>query len=141
LERVEEIKEATEELEKARSEAEVCHRKVGELADAAQEEHDKMMAIYEKSDETRREADAAQEQFIRTKMMADEEHKGHISLIREVHDFDKMISGIRRKQIRARFVKHETVAKREAEEIYQRFKKGEKLSTEDLMTLQKSGYL
>jgi uncharacterized coiled-coil DUF342 family protein len=31
--------------------------------------------------------------------------------------------------------------KRQAEMIFDRFKRGEKLSTEDLMTLQKSGYL
>ena len=74
-------------------------------------------------------------------MMADEEHKKHIAMIREVHDFDKMISGIRRKHRRERVSEGETVAKKEADEIYDRFKRGEKLSTEDLMTLQKSGYL
>jgi uncharacterized coiled-coil DUF342 family protein len=31
--------------------------------------------------------------------------------------------------------------KRQAEIIFDRFRKGEKLSTEDLMTLQKSGYM
>ena len=141
LEKVEEIQEAIRELESVKSEAEKCHENVGKLADAAQEEHDKMMAYYEKSDGVRKQADDAQEQFIRTKMMADEEHKNHIVMIREVHDFDKMVSGIRRKQRRARVDKYETVAKREADDIYDRFKKGEKLSTEDLMTLQKSGYL
>jgi uncharacterized coiled-coil DUF342 family protein len=38
-------------------------------------------------------------------------------------------------------VAEEVDAKREAELIFERFKKGEKLSTEDLLTLQKSGYL
>jgi uncharacterized coiled-coil DUF342 family protein len=141
LEKVEEIREAIRELEENKADAEKCHKEVGELADAAQEEHDKMMAQYEKSDEVRKEADGAQEQFIRTKMMADEEHKRHIAMIREVHDFDKMISGMRRKRRRARVATGETVAKKEADEIYERFKSGEKLSTEDLMTLQKSGYL
>lgn len=141
LEKVEEIQEAIGELESSKSEAEECHGKVGELADAAQEEHDEMMALYEKSDGVRKQADGAQEQFIRTKMMADEEHKNHIAMIREVHDFDKMISGIRRKHRRERVSKGETVAKKKADEIYDRFKSGEKLSTEDLMTLQKSGYL
>ncbi len=141
LEKVEEIQEAIRELESVKSEAEECHGKVGELADAAQEEHDKMMALYEKSDGVRKQADGAQEQFIRTKMMADEQHKNHIAMIREVHDFDKMISGIRRKHRRERVSEVETVAKKKADEIYDRFKSGEKLSTEDLMMLQKSGYL
>jgi uncharacterized coiled-coil DUF342 family protein len=38
-------------------------------------------------------------------------------------------------------VPEETDAKKEAEQIFEKFKKGEKLSTEDLLTLQKSGYL
>ena len=37
--------------------------------------------------------------------------------------------------------KKETEAKKEAYEIYEKFKKGEKLSTEDIMILQKAGLL
>jgi uncharacterized coiled-coil DUF342 family protein len=62
-------------------------------------------------------------------------------MVRQVHDFDKIIAGLRQKKARARADEAETSAKKEAEDIYERFKAGEKLSTEDLMFLQKAGYL
>ncbi len=141
LEENEEVKLAIKELKETKEEAEALHKKVGEVADDAQMEHDKMTELYETSDGSRKEADLAQEEFIKTKMLADEEHRMHIDYIRKVHDLDKIISGMRFKYRMARVRGDERVAMREAEDIYERFKKGEKLSTEDLMTLQKSGYL
>lgn len=141
LEENEEVKAAIRELKETKEKAEKLHLKVGEVADAAQLEHDKMTELYVISDQERRSADHAQEEFIKTKMMADEEHKMHIEYIRQVHDLDKIISGMRFKHRMARVRGDEKVAMREAEDIYERFKKGDKLSTEDLMTLQKSGYL
>ncbi|MCK4444721.1 MAG: phosphoserine phosphatase [Thermoplasmata archaeon] len=141
LEENEEVKAAIRELKETKENAEKLHGKVGEAADAAQLEHDKMTELYVSSDQTRREADQAQEEFIKTKMTADEEHKKHIEYIRKVHDLDKIISGMKFKHRMSRVRGDESVAMREAEDIYERFKKGDKLSTEDLMTLQKSGYL
>lgn len=142
IETDEEVKGLIEESREAREKAEHFHKLVGELADAAQAEHDAMMAIYEKSDASRKEADAAQEQFIKTKMLADEEHRKHIEYIRQVHDYDKIIAGIHQKESSGSPVPGQEMTVREAAaDIYERFKKGEKLSTDDLMALQKSGYL
>lgn len=141
LEQDAEVKKALEELRDAKDKAEAAHRAVGQLAEQAQGEHDLMTELYEKSDEMRRQADLAQEEFIKTKMMADEEHRKHIDHIREVHDYDKIIQGIRMKSSKERVETEGVSAKRQAEIIFERFKRGEKLSTEDLMTLQKSGYL
>ncbi len=137
----EDIMAQQEKIDEAKDRAEGFHTEVGQKAEEAQVHHDKMVSLYEEGDELRREADRAQEQFIRTKMTSDEEHQKHIDFIRQVHDYDKIIHGIRAKTVRARFRKEETTAKKEAKEIYERFKRGEKLSTEDLMMLQKSGYL
>ncbi len=73
--------------------------------------------------------------------MADEEHKRHIDFIREVHDYDKILWGFKQKTRTGRIPGVERTARAEAEDIYERFKRGEKLSTEDLMTLQKAGLL
>ena len=96
---------------------------------------------HDPADAWRKEADAAQEAFVANKIRADEEHKLHIKNIRQVHDYDKIISGMRQKARKAKRKEDETSAKEEAEKIFDRFKAGEKLSTEDLMALQKSGYL
>ncbi len=141
LEENDEVRKALQELHDAKETAEAAHRKVGELAEEAQKEHDTMTQLYERSDELRRQADLAQEEFIKTKMLADEEHRKHIDHIRQVHDFDKIIQGIRLKEFRVEGTGQGVSVKRQAEMIFERFKRGEKLSTEDLMTLQKSGYL
>jgi len=141
LEEDEEVKRAREELAATKETAEAAHKKVGELAEQAQAEHDIMTSLYEQGDAVRKEADGAQEEFIKTKMMADEEHRSHIDHIRLVHDYDKILHGVRARTARPREEVIEVAAKKEAELIYERFRRGEKLSTEDLMTLQKSGYL
>ncbi len=141
LEQNEEVRRHSDALREGREKAEAAHKRVSELAEQAQAEHDQMTALYEKSDELRRQADLAQEEFIKTKMLADEEHRKHIEHIRQVHDYDKIIHGIWMKERKETGAEEEVSAKRQAEIIFDRFKKGEKLSTEDLMTLQKSGYL
>jgi uncharacterized coiled-coil DUF342 family protein len=99
-----------------------------------------MVALFEQGDALRHEADQAQEEFIKTKMLADEEHRKHIDFIREVHDYDKIVHGIRLRGRGGEYVE-EVDTKRQAEMIFERFRKGEKLSTDDLLTLQKSGYM
>lgn len=141
LEKDEEIITLMEEMRAAYNEAEKNHRSVEECADKAQEAHDRMVELYDQSDRIRREADSAQENFISAKLAADEEHRKHVELIKQVHDYDKMITGIKQKEKLSKRAKEDDVVKKQAEDIYSRFKQGEKLSTEDLMALQKAGYL
>jgi len=141
IEQVSEVKAAEKDAREAKDKAEDFHRKVGELAEKAQIEHDAMLKLCDEADAQRREADGAQEKFIETKLAADEQHREHIEHIRHVHDFDKIIAGIRDKGRKARKETDDSSAKREAEEIYEKFRAGEKLSTEDIMVLQKSGYM
>lgn len=141
MEQFTEVKVAEKEAYEAKENAETFHRQVSELAEKAQAEHDGMLKLYDEADRLRKEADDAQEKFIEAKLSADEEHREHIEHIRQVHDFDKIISGIRDKTRKARKEKDDDSAKREAEEIFDKFKSGEKLSTEDIMILQKSGYM
>ncbi|MCL2712782.1 MAG: phosphoserine phosphatase [Methanomassiliicoccaceae archaeon] len=136
-----EVKELVYQLRESKSQAEVYHKAVSEYARAAQTAHDDMIALYEEADKLRKEADAAQLQFIECKTQADEEHKKHIEQIESVHKMDKDVVAIKSKKAKDRKKKVDNEFKKEAEEIFERFKAGEKLSTEDLMSLQKSGYL
>ncbi len=141
IEQFSEVKTAEKDAREAKDNAENFHKKVSELAEKAQVEHDAMLKLYEEADKLRKEADAAQEKFIESKLAADEEHREHIEHIRQVHDFDKIIAGIRDRGRKARKEKDDTSAKKEADEIFEKFRSGEKLSTEDIMVLQKSGYM
>ena len=136
-----EIREAIQEAMKAKDKAELVHKRVSELAEQAQNEHDSMVDLYEEANKCRKKADEAQENFIENKETADREHNNHIFYIRQVHEFDKILNGMKRKYRKAKKEKSETLAKQQAEDIYEKFKNGEKLSTEDLMCLQKAGYL
>jgi uncharacterized coiled-coil DUF342 family protein len=141
LEMNKEIRSAIQDAMKAKDRAELVHKNVNDLAETAQNEHDQMVALYKEANKCRKEADNAQDNFIETKEVADQEHNNHIFFIRQVHDFDKVLAGIKRKYRKAKKEKTESIAKQQAEDIYEKFKTGEKLSTEDLMTLQKAGYL
>jgi uncharacterized coiled-coil DUF342 family protein len=141
LEGNQEIQEVLAKRNEAKQKAEEAHKTVSESAESAQKEHDSMCKFYDEGDRLRKEADGAQVEFRKAKVTADEAHKNHVEMVRQVHDFDKIIAGLRQKKARAKREVAETSAKKEAEDIYERFKAGEKLSTEDLMFLQKAGYL
>ncbi|MDR0523649.1 MAG: coiled-coil protein [Candidatus Methanoplasma sp.] len=141
LEQNGEVREVILQLREAKTQAEECHRQVSEHAEAAQTAHDKMLKLYGEADALRKEADGAQAKFVECKQAADEEHKKHIEQIRSVHEIDKDVAGIRTKKSASRKKSFDDGAKKEAKELFERFKAGEKLSTDGLMTLQKSGYL
>lgn len=141
LEQNTEVRDLVTALREARDKAEEYHRSVSEFAEKAQNEHDAMISLYEQADKLRKEADQAQEKFIESKLLADEEHRKHIEQIKALHEFDKTATGLKQKQKKAKKKKEDTASRKEAEDIFDRFKAGDKLSTEDLMALQKSGYL
>lgn len=138
-----EVKGLVQQLRDAKAEAETYHHQVSEYAEKAQAAHDRMIGFYEQADRLRKEADAAQAKFVECKQAADEEHRKHIEQIKSVHEIDRDAAGYRGKRNNARAGKRraDVEGKKEAKEIFERFKAGEKLSTEDLMALQKSGYL
>lgn len=133
------IKDLKDQLEDAKQKANEWHKKVKELVDQAQVEHEEMLKIYEKVGELRKKADESQENFVKSKFKADEEHKKHIDCIMEVRDIEKLITGIKKKLKLKRKKISDVEGKKHADEILQRFMKGEKLSTEDLLLLQKRG--
>lgn len=140
-----EVQELVQQLRDAKAQAEAYHHQVSEYAEKAQAAHDKMIGYYEQADRLRKEADAAQAKFVECKQAADEEHRKHIEQIKSVHEIDRDAAGYRGKGKGGRTGGKRRVEsaenKKEAKEIFERFKAGEKLSTEDLMALQKSGYL
>jgi uncharacterized coiled-coil DUF342 family protein len=141
LEMNKEIRTAIQDAMKAKDKAELVHKKVNDLAENAQNEHDLMVSLYKEANKCRKDADMSQEKFIEHKEVADQEHNNHIFFIRQVHDYDKVLAAIKRKFRKAKKERTENLAKQQAEDVYEKFKRGEKLSTEDLMVLQKAGYL
>ncbi|HYK93371.1 MAG TPA: phosphoserine phosphatase [Thermoplasmata archaeon] len=130
-----EIDQAIAALNEARTEAEKHHQAVGSLAEEAQKEHESMVGLYEAVDELRRQADEVQAKLIESKSAADEAHRAHIGSIEEVRDIEKMLYAARGGRGPAAWSGEPP----KEEDFLARLKKGEKVSTEDLLELQKSG--
>jgi uncharacterized coiled-coil DUF342 family protein len=131
-----EVEQTMKSFAEARDEAEKHHAAVGKFADEAQREHEAMVALYENVDELRRQADEVQAKLIEVKGQADEAHRAHIAAIEEVRDIEKLLYAARGGHAPAAW--GEAEAPRE-EDFLARLKKGEKVSTEDLLELQKTG--
>ena len=131
-----EIDAAIAGVTEARAEAEKHHAAVGQLAEDAQRAHEAMVALYESVDDLRRKADDVQVKLIEVKTQADEAHRAHIASIEEVRDLEKMLYAARGGRAPSSWAQEEPPKE---EDFLARLKKGEKVSTEDLLELQKTG--
>ncbi|MHC1631645.1 MAG: coiled-coil protein [Methanotrichaceae archaeon] len=133
------LRDILDEAQQLRDKASEYHELVTKYAERAQEYHDQMIVTFKRADKVRAEADSAHREFVKAQEAADKEHRDFIRTQREIRDFDKIISGLRRKNKERRKDKVKTEARREGEDILSHFRKGEKLDTNDLMRLQRSG--
>jgi uncharacterized coiled-coil DUF342 family protein len=130
-----EVDQALAAMNEARTEAEEHHAAVGQLAEDAQHEHEAMVALYESVDDLRRQADEVQAKLIESKSAADEAHRAHIAAIEEVRDIEKMLYAARGGRAPPAWAGEPP----KEEDFLARLKKGEKVSTADLLELQKTG--
>lgn len=143
----EELKVAYEAMKAAKAAAEEQHQAVTLLAQEAQAEHDGMVKLFNEADGIRKLADAAQAEFVKSKVEADKVHREYIDSVGALRDLERVINAMRGSTpSRREGETHErssanAEAVAEAESIFDKFRKGEKLSTEDLMALQKAGRL
>jgi uncharacterized coiled-coil DUF342 family protein len=120
----------------ARDESEKHHAAVGSLAEQAQRAHEAMVTLFEAGDEIRRQADDVQTRLLDVKANADEAHRQHIAAIEEVRDIEKLLYAARGGRAPSQWAPAEVPRE---EDFLARLKKGEKVSTEDLLELQKRG--
>ncbi|HKN06914.1 MAG TPA: phosphoserine phosphatase [Thermoplasmata archaeon] len=131
-----EVEQTLKAFAEARTEAENHHAAVGKLAEDAQREHEAMVVLYESVDGLRRQADEVQAHLLEVKAQADEAHRAHIAAIEEVRDIEKLLYAARGGRAPQTWGEAEPPKE---EDFLARLKKGEKVSTEDLLELQKTG--
>jgi uncharacterized coiled-coil DUF342 family protein len=127
-----EINELNKLLKETKEKLDEINKKVKEMVNTGQEFHDKMLKEYELVDAVREQIDHANEEFIKVKLKADEEHRLHIQCITNIRDLDKMIKATKSKE------KKEEKISQSTDEILERLMKGEKISTEDIYSVQKA---
>lgn len=133
------LRDLLDEAQKMRDKASEYHELVTKYAERAQEYHDQMIGTFKEADQIRAKADNAHREFVKSQEAADKQHREFIKAQREIRDFDKIISGLRRKSKERKEDRVKADARREAEDILTHFRQGEKLDTNDLMRLQRAG--
>jgi len=141
LENNTELREILDKAKQLRDEASEHHKQVTINAELAQEYHDNMLASFKEADQMRAEADAAHKDFVLAQEMADEQHHKYIKMQKELRDYDKVIFSLYKKSKETRESREKVQVLKRAEEVYAMFKEGQKLETEDLLLLQRSGLL
>ena len=135
------LKKALEEEKIVKQKAEKQHDLVEKLATRAQEEHEGMIDLIKQLDNQVKKVNKIQETIVMTKIEADTVHKEFIEAVDKIHDLEREVSTTQEKKRKTKKVAEATTAQKEADEIFERFKRGEKLSTDDLMALQKAGLI
>lgn len=120
--------------------SESYHAKVVEFSDEAQLTHEKMLEYFQKIDEIRTKADGAHNKFIEIKNQASSKHDEVKESLTQIRKINKRLDKIKAKK---RSFENEATNKKNRKEkehamdIYQKFKDGKKLNTDELLLLQK----
>ena len=112
-------------------------KKMQKSRQEAQAAHHTMKDSLRLNRQTRRKADAAQKQFVKAKEKADDVHNEYIEYLRGMQEIDRMTAS----QGRSGSSADQRANAASAEELFTKFLSGEKLSTEQLMIIQKAGML
>jgi uncharacterized coiled-coil DUF342 family protein len=100
-----------------------------------------MITLIKQLDNLVKKVNEIQETIVLTKIEADNVHREFIEHVDKIHDLERQISSVHETKRKKKKDADATIAQKEATEIFERFKRGEKLSTEDLMALQKAGLI
>ena len=135
------LKEAVKEEKELGNKIEKQHELMAKLAKRAQEEHESMIELVRSLDNLVKKGNELQETIVLSKIEADKVHKEFIEHVNKIHELEREISAIEKKKFKEKKEADVSIAQKEASAVFERFKRGEKLSTEDLMILQKAGLI
>ena len=134
----ESVKEEAQELRKLSEEE---HEKVITLSEKAQAAHEEMLTYFRKTDDIRTAADEAHKKFIEARKNASAKHEEFKAILSDIHVINKKLGSNKPKKRKSDNKSSGGNKNREekerAEEIFEKFKNGGKVSTEELLLLQK----
>ena len=135
----ESVKSEAQELKKLSEEE---HEKVIELSEKAQAAHEEMLKYFRKTDDIRTAADEAHKKFIEARKNASAKHEEFKAILSDIHVINKKLGSNKPKRRKSDNkpsggANKNREEKERAEEIFEKFKKGGKVSTEEILLLQK----
>ena len=132
-----EVLEARDNFREAENSRRELGKKMQKSRQEAQAAHHSMKDSLRTNRQTRRKADAAQRLFVKAKEKADEVHNEYIEYLRGMQEIDRMTAS----QGRTGSSVDQKASAASAEDLFAKFLAGEKLTTEQLMVIQKAGML
>ncbi len=128
-----------EELKKVSEEE---HEKVIELSEKAQAAHEEMLKYFRKTDDIRTAADEAHKKFIEARRNASDKHEEFKAILSDIHVINKKLGSNKPKRRKSdnkgsSGSNKNREERQRAQEIFEKFKQGGKVSTEEILLLQK----
>ena len=135
----ESVKSEAQELKKLSEEE---HEKVIELSEKAQTAHEEMLKYFRKTDDIRTAADEAHKKFIEARKNASAKHEEFKAILSDIHVINKKLGSNKPRRRKSENKgssggNKNREEKERAEEIFEKFKQGGKVSTEEILLLQK----
>ena len=140
LKKIQSDEEEDKTAEALKEKSENYHQKVVELSDKAQAVHEEMIDYFNQIDGIREKADGKHQDFINSRNAATAKHeevKAKLSEIRKVNKYMDQAKAKPRGRKTEDKSDNDLKEKKQAEEIFQKFKDGKKLTTEEFLLLQK----
>ena len=139
---IHEDESAKAEADELRKESEEAHEKVIELSEKAQAAHEEMLKYFRKTDDIRTAADDAHKKFIQARRDAAAKHDEFKAILSDIHVINKKLGSNKPKRRKSDKKgssggNKNREEKQRAQEIFEKFKQGGKVSTEELLLLQK----
>ena len=133
------VKSEAQDLKKISEEE---HEKVIELSEKAQAAHEEMLKYFRKTDDIRTAADEAHKKFIEARKNASAKHEEFKVILSDIHVINKKLGSNKPKRRKSdnkssSGANKNREEKERAEEIFEKFKQGGKVSTEEILLLQK----
>ena len=132
-----EVLDARDKFREAENKRRELSKSMQKSRQEAQTAHHSMKDSLRLNRSTRRKADAAQRAFVKAKEKADIVHNEYIEYLRGMQEIDRMTAS----QGKSGSVADQKASAASAEDLFAKFLAGEKLSTEQLMIIQKAGML
>ena len=130
------------EAEELKKVSEKEHEKVIELSEKAQAAHEEMLKYFRKTDDIRTAADEAHKKFIEARRNASEKHEEFKAILSDIHVINKKLGSNKPKRRKSdnkgsSGSNKNREERQRAQEIFEKFKQGGKVSTEEILLLQK----
>jgi phosphoserine phosphatase len=130
------------EADELRKKSEEEHEKVIELSEKAQAAHEEMLKYFRKTDDIRTAADEAHKKFIEARRNASDKHEEFKAILSDIHVINKKLGSNKPKRRKSdnkgsSGPNKNREERQRAQEIFEKFKQGGKVSTEEILLLQK----